>query len=270
MKSILLQVFGDDQLDNRLSAALDVCRATGAHLTCLQVTPYDAFVAMDPMGGMPFEAVFLEQLRIDEAATRKRIEARLAHADVPWDWQVANGDVAGALVGGSGLYDLIVISQATKRHGSAVDPLPIVSDVVVSAGCDVLVIPHGVDRIDPRGPAMVAWNASPEAAAALRQALPLLALASAVHIVSVGEDEDEFPQTDANVYLARHGIASDLHALPQTGRSTAEALAKFATEHRIGLLVMGAYGHSRLREMLLGGVTRHLLAKSPVPMLMGS
>ena len=269
MKSILLHVFSDDQLDNRLSVALDICRATGGHLTCLQVTPYDAFVAMDPIDGMPFEAFFLEQLRTDETATRQRIEARLSHADVPWEWRVANGDVAGAMVDGSGLYDLIVLSQKAQHRGTA-DPLPIVEDVVVTAGCNVLVVPHGVDRFDPRGPAMVAWNASPEAAAALRLALPLLAMASAVHIVSVGEDEDEFPQTDANIYLSRHGIRTELHPLPQTGYSTAETLARFAVEHRIGVIVMGAYGHSRLREMLLGGVTRHLLAKSTVPMLMGS
>lgn len=54
MKSILLQVFSDDEMDNRLSVALDICRATGAHLTCLQVTPYDAYVAMDPLGGAAF------------------------------------------------------------------------------------------------------------------------------------------------------------------------------------------------------------------------
>lgn len=269
MKSILLHVFSDDQFDNRLSVALDLCRTTGAHLTCLQVTPYDAFVAMDPIGGMPFEAFFLEQLRTDELETRKRAEARLAAAGVGWDWQMANGDVAGAVVGGASLHDLVVVSQSARRRGSNSEPLPIVDDVVVAARCGVLVVPSGVDRFDAHVPAMVAWNASPEAASAVRFALPLLKLAASVAIVSVGEDEDLFPQTAASVYLSRHGISSDLHPLPQTGYSTDETLARFAEEHRIGLLVMGVYGHSRLREMLLGGATRQLLAKSEVPLLTG-
>jgi len=270
MKSILLQVFSDDQLDHRLSVALDVCRATGAHLTCLQVTPYDAFVAMDPVGGMPFEAFFLEQLRTDELETRRRAEARLATSGIAWDWQIASGDVAGAVVAGASLHDLIVVSQSVRRRGTGTDPLPIVDDVVVAARCAVLVVPRGVDRFEPRQPAMVAWNASSEAAAAVRRALPLLALATSVAIVAVGEDEDRFPQTAASVYLSRHGIRSDVHSLPQTGFSTDEALARFADEHHIGLLVMGAYGHSRFREMLLGGVTRQLLAKSKVPLLLGN
>lgn len=201
---------------------------------------------------------------------RQRLEARLAKSDVAWDWQVARGPVTTAVVGGSSLHDLIIISHATRQRGTTGAPLPIVEDIIMTASCGVLVVPAGVDRFDANAPAVVAWNASPEAAAAVRRALPLLKLASNVYIVSVGEDEDEFPQTAACVYLSRHGIQSELQPLPQTGYSTAETLMKFADDHRAAMIVMGAYGHSRLREILLGGATRDMLAKSKVPMLMGT
>lgn len=270
MKSILLHVFSDDQFDNRLSVALDIARTCDAHLTCLQVSPYDAVVAMNPVGGMPFEAFFLEQLRTEELEVRQRTEARLAASGIAWDWQMGDGDVARAVVGGASLHDLIVVSQSTHRAGLGAEPLPIVDDIVTSARCGVFVVPRGVDRFDPHCPALVAWNASPEAAAAVRRALPLLKLSSAVSIVSVGEDEADYPQTAACVYLSRHGVHAEMCPLPQTGYSTGETLEHFAQEHGVGLMVLGAYGHSRLREMLLGGVTRRLLAHAKVPMLMGN
>lgn len=269
MKSVLLHVYDDDALDDRLQVALDICRAFDAHLTCLQVTPYNAYVSFEPLGGVYTQTAVLESVREREEEVRKRIEGRLVQDDVRWDWIAADGPVVPTLVSASALSDLLVIGQWPGASDAVSQPLPIVDEVAVHAACAVLLVPAGVATFDVGRPAVIGWNASPEAANAIRNALPVLRAASAVHIVSVGEDGEAFPQTSASSYLSRHSVASELHTLPANHKGAGAVLEDFATKHRAGCLVMGAYGRSRFRETLLGGVTRDLLRTSRIPLLLG-
>jgi nucleotide-binding universal stress UspA family protein len=139
---------------------------------------------------------------------------------------------------------------------------------VLYARCPVLMVPHGQRRLDLAGPALVAWNGSSEAAHALRLALPLLKGAGAVHLVEVNDDLTGLPASEAALWLARHGVAADVHEWPAKGRRASVALLHAATELGAAWLVMGAYGHSRLRETVLGGVTRELIASASLPLLM--
>ncbi|MBP7136542.1 MAG: universal stress protein [Sphingomonadaceae bacterium] len=269
MKSVLLHVYDDDALDDRLQVALDICRTFDAHLTCLQVTPYNAYVSFEPLGGVYTQAAVLESIREREDDVRKRIAARLAQDDVRWDWIATDGPVVQTLVSASALNDLVVIGQYPGAGDAESQPLPIVDEVAVHAACAVLMVPAGVGSFDAGRPAVIGWNASPEAANALRNALPLLRAASSVHIVSIGENGEDFPQTSANTYLSRHGVASDLHALAMDAKSASGVLEDFASKRGAGCLVIGAYGRSRFRETLLGGVTRDLLRTSRIPLLLG-
>ncbi|WP_152542820.1 universal stress protein [Sphingobium sp. Ant17] len=114
----------------------------------------------------------------------------------------------------------------------------------------------------------MAWNGSIEAAHSLRLTLSFLRVASEVHIVNISSDNNDFPPMDASRYLARHGIGSQLHEWPQEGCTIAQTLLDAAGELAASSLVMGAYGHSRLRETVLGGVTRDLLSDTSVPLLL--
>ncbi len=269
MKSILLHVYDDDALNDRLQVALDICRTFDAHLTCLQVTPYNTYVAFEPMGGIYTQATVIESIREREDEVRKRLEGHLAQEDVRWDWVAADGPVAQMLIGASALNDLLIVGQYPGAADTLVQPLPIVDEVAVYAACAVLVVPNGVARIDASRPVVVGWNASPEAANAIRNTLPFLRNAADVHIVSVGEEGEAFPQTSASSYLSRHGIASELHTLPESRSHVGSVLENFAREHHAAFIVMGTYGRSRLRETLLGGVTRTLLRTSRIPLLLG-
>jgi len=270
MKSVLLHVYDDDALDDRLQVALDVCRTFDAHLTCLQVTPYNAYVSFEPLGGVYTQAAVLESVREREDSVRKEIEARLVQDDVRWDWIAADGPVIQKLVSASALSDLLVVGQYPGASDAVSQPLPIVDEVAVHAACAVLLVPTGVAAFDATRPAVIGWNASPEAANAIRHALPVLRAASAVRIVSVGEDSEAFPQTAASSYLSRHGVPSELHTLPAGPNGAAgRVLEDFAAKQGAGCLVIGAYGRSRLRETLLGGVTRDLLRTSRIPLLLG-
>ena len=269
MKSVLLHVYDDDALDDRLQVALDICRTFDAHLTCLQVTPYNAYVSFEPLGGVYTQTAVLESVRACEDKVRERIEGRLAQDDVRWDWIAADGPVVQTLVSASALSDLLVIGQFPGAADAVSQPLPIVDEVAVHAACAVLQVPAGVATFDAGRPAVIGWNASPEAANAIRNALPVLRASSAVHIVSVGEDGEAFPQTSASSYLSRHDVASELHTLPASPKGAGAVLEDFATKIGAGCLVIGAYGRSRFRETLLGGVTRDLLRTSRIPLLLG-
>lgn len=268
MKSIILHAADDDAFGERLQVALDAARALDAHLTCLHVVPFEAYVAMDPFGGAFVSTAALADFRERGDAFRERCEARLGHEDVRWDWQTIDGDPASVLIRAAALADLVVVGQARGGVRGMIDPPSLADPLVVNAGCAVLVVTKGCGPYDPSKPVVVAWNASEQAARAIRQALPLIRLASAVHIVSVDEEDEDFPQMEASSYLSRHGIKSELSQIDRTGRID-ELLQDFAADKGADALVMGAYGHSRLRETALGGVTRRLLAHATIPLIMG-
>ncbi|MEY3906582.1 MAG: hypothetical protein RIR59_1405 [Pseudomonadota bacterium] len=268
MKSVLLHIFEDDGLDDRLSVALDLCRAHDAHLSCVYITPYSAYVGLDPVGGVFASGAVIDGLRESEARTRDRVEARLNREDVRWDWQSYDGDPAQTIISVSSLADLVVLSQSGRSRLGADAPLPIVDDVAVHAGCPVLVVPKGVTRFDATAPIVIGWNASEEAARAVREALPALRLARAVTLVSIGEEDEVYPQTDASAYLSHHGIKTDLESFPASAGPADAVLTQVAKRLGAGAILIGAYGHSRLRQTLLGGVTRRLATHSDIPVLL--
>ncbi len=120
--------------------------------------------------------------------------------------------------------------------------------------------------------AVVAWNGSREAARAAFDALPLLRTASRVEVVTAGRDEDAqaLPLAGEEIAaaLSRHGVKCEVAALTRGGESDGASLLARVNQAKAGLLVMGAYGRHRLSELVLGGVTQHVLAASPVPVLL--
>lgn len=267
MKSIVLHCHEDDAFEGRLQVALDLARLYDAHLTCLHATPYNAYVAFDPLGSAFSQGALLEELDKRQEALKARVDAHMAREDVRWDWAAGDGDVVQILSAWSALADLVVVSQHAR--GGTIAPLPIVDDLVLHSECPVFVVPAGMARFNADGPVIVAWNASSEAANAIRQSLPALRAAGSVQIVSVGEDDAEFPQTAASTYLARHGVPTQLFTLPAGGKKPAAVLMDHAGSVGASMVVMGAYGRSRFRETLLGGVTRNLLGSAEIPLMLG-
>jgi nucleotide-binding universal stress UspA family protein len=266
MKNILLHIHDDDEQGARLGVALDLARQAGGHLSCVQVTPVEAYGG-DPYGGLFGMAALIDTIHTSDKALRHATERRLASEGVSWDWRCFDGNVVETLIDQSLLADVVVLSQpASGRSGRP--PAAIIGDVVLYAPCPVLMVPQGQQRLDVGGPAVVAWNGSAEAAHALRLALPLLRGADAVHLVEVSDDRPGVPAAEAALWLSRHGIATDVHDWPAKGRRVSVALLHAASELGAAVMVMGAYGHSRLRETVLGGVTRELIASSGVPLLL--
>ena len=268
MPLVATVIHEDRGQDERLAVALDLARAHEAHIGCVQVIPYSSYMVTDPLGGIYASEQLLDAIEARTQAERARIEERLRSEDVQWDWEDVDGHPTHVLVSRGCLADVLIVSRPDERQEGGRPPLPIAAEVALHARAPVLVVPPGTDRFDATGRVMIAWNGSAEAAHSLRLVLPFLSMAAAVHIVTVADDPVDFPSTEASRYLARHGIRSELHEWPRKDRLIAEALAEAADQLAATTLVMGAYGHSRFRELVLGGVTRDLLGQATLPLLM--
>ena len=268
MKTILLHVHDDNASEARLQAALDLARAHGGYLTCVQVTPMTAYVATSEFGGVFVLNDVVDAIGQMEQKLRADTEARLSRENVPWSYEHHDGDPAATLVARSSLADVVVVTRCVRPPLPG-EPEPLAGDVAVHASTPVLAVPPELNGFDVCGKAFVAWNGSPEAANALKAALPMLRQASAINIVSVTDDaKDGCPATEAGAYLSRHGLKAELHEVTHDGCATGERLLQALRAIGGDYMVMGAYGHSRVREFLLGGVTRDLLRACPVPILL--
>jgi len=266
MKSVLLYANPDTGLESRLQAALEVARAFEGRLTCLQVTPYDSFIMGDPFGGIYALPTVIEQVQRTAEEHRRQIEERLRGEGVAWEWLRLDGAPSQLLVDRARLADLIVLTLPGAETADGAQE--IAADVLVHARSPVLAVPRGAAGFDPLGVAAVAWDGSLEASNALRMALPMLRRAAAVHLVTITQGHRDFPGADAAAYLARHDVEAELHERSPGGGSTAAALLDAAGTLGAAWLVMGAWGHTRLREAMLGGATRDMLHTSTLTLLM--
>lgn len=269
MKSILLHIDYDPAMAARLQVALDLARSTNGHITCLQAVSYEIFAPGDMYGSAMAAAIPVIKENADNL--RARIEKELEHEGVPWDWRFEYGMAPQRLLEASPLADIVILGPAQNGTDGR-GPSSLIGEVALHASVPVLVVPADARSFDIGAPMLVAWNGSPEGAHALRAALPLLACSCRVTLASVIEagDRDGFdlPPTEGAKYLSRHGIDCEMVELPRSDASISETLFAAAQLRECSLIVMGAYGHTRLAEMLFGGVTRRMLSDPQMPILL--
>jgi nucleotide-binding universal stress UspA family protein len=268
MKTILLHVDQGLGMEARFQAAMDLGRALGARVDCVQAAPVDAYLVGDLVGGL-YPAVGLVDV-VREAVEKQRadLQARLAEEGVDWIWTRDDNPPTQAIIANSRLADLIVMSLPSRERLEGGIALSQLSHVAIHARSPVLAVPQESRSLDCFGTAVVAWNGSMESAHALRLSLPLLARAGAVHLVEIADDERTLPATDGAEYLSRHGIRCELHEWARDGRLVSAVLLDAAETLGASYLVAGAYGHTRFREAVLGGVSRELLRNSPIPLVL--
>jgi nucleotide-binding universal stress UspA family protein len=172
-------------------------------------------------------------------------------------WRQTEGSYASAVTMRAPAYDLMVVPNPS----TATPAREIAEHTLLETGRPVLLSPARPEP-DPSSSAMIAWSPSLQAWRAVAAAVPLMATARDVEIVSIGEDEAAVAESRAEVirYLGWHGITATARQVKPLSRNIGDTLLHEASEAGIGMLVMGAYSHSRVRELLLGGVTRHVLS----------
>jgi len=268
IKTILLHVQRDASLKERLETALSIARATGAHLSCVHVTPIEAYVTMENWGGVFALDQAMEEVDAQEAELRTEIEAHLKTEDVSWDYERVTGYATAEVTRRAALADLAVTGRDAHLARFQRPELAVLGDILTNIRTP-LFIPGSSDRqLDPFGTAVIAWNSSFEAANAVRAAVGMLKLASEVRVIRFTEQKEAaFPDTKLIEYLSRHGIHAELD-VRKVIMNYADDLVGYAALYKAGYIVMGGYGHSRASELVFGGVTRALLRSCPVSLLM--
>ncbi|MDT0509234.1 universal stress protein [Novosphingobium sp. MMS21-SN21R] len=257
MRSILCPVDTSETQGDRVESALALARATGGHVTFQIATPFAQMAVWEPFGGAAISATAISEAReLDEKLARE-LDARLGPQDVPFDVTIDDQGRVEAAAAAARFADVLVATLGD----------PALEEMVLGVRAPVLAVPRGLPKLTFDTPVLVAWDGGHESANALRAALPLLRLAGAVHLLTVREKDGTFPASDAACYLSRHGIHAEVHEKERNGSITF-TIEECAREVGAGLIVMGLFGHSRLRELLMGGVSREMLDRSQIPLLL--
>jgi nucleotide-binding universal stress UspA family protein len=171
-------------------------------------------------------------------------------------WREAEGSYVEIAVQRAAAFDLVVAASATVMESL----MAIAEQSLLQTRRPVLLAPARLQS-DLTDSVMIAWDESPECWHAVSAAIPFMHLAKSVRVISVDRDASNRQASQAEVlaYLRCHGIGATAQVVAPELRSVGDTLLAAGAEHEAGLLVMGAYSHSRLREMLLGGATRHIL-----------
>jgi nucleotide-binding universal stress UspA family protein len=267
MRSILIHADSSAAMEARLQAGLDVARAVEGHVNLHINTPLQRFVAMDPFGGAYLSAEAIAVARERDDALAADLSERLGEEDVSWNIESSDVEPVDALTSSARLNDLIVVTLAAPLDEEAGPGFP-VGPLALNARAPVLAIPSDKRAFKLAGRAVVGWDGSFEAANALRAAVPMLTLAERVDLVTITEKASAFPATDALRYLGHYGIRPELHEHAKSHPTTEETLEAVFTALQADWVVMGAYGHSRWRETMFGGVTRYFLDAARFPLLL--
>lgn len=271
-KTILVYVDRSPAAGPRVGAAVDLARRHDAVLIGLTAAmPQAPFAAssMIGVGDVAPDLLANEQARIDDDFATGEALFRQATADLGGrtEWHARRDLPVAALSEAGNAADLIVIGRAepatidTYAHLDA-------GELLLQSGRPVLIVPPGHRQLDVRT-AIVAWKSTPEARRAISDALPMLERAEHVILLTIDEAGAPDPTvSDAQSFLLRHGIDARVERIERKASSVEDTLVQFARNAQADLIVAGAYGHTRIREWVFGGVTRQLLMSASVPCIL--
>jgi len=270
LSNILLHVMpGDQHNEARSKAALALCTAHKAHLTAVFTVPPISFptYAAVPLPPEIFDQYYAEAKETGEAL-RATMMKQMDAAGVSAEWHAANGYPRDILTSHARYCDLVVVGQPDSDTDAFGGTEGLLGDLALDAGRPVLAIPYAGVRDGLGKRILVPWNDSREATRAVHDALPLLKIAEQVTVLVVNSDDDLASAEEIATHLARHGVKVDARTETVSGLVVGDAILNAAADLSCDMLVMGAYGHSRLREYAFGGVTRHIIDHMTVPTLL--
>lgn len=273
LKTIVAPVINLDEDEAALRAAGELTAISDGHAVALLVSVQLASAFSETQHS-------LSQVLADIAAGPNSVASQARDQILQWlersphKFEVRHMSVENALnqhevMGHALLSDLVVMAQG-RTHPRARSGL--IEHVLFNAGRPILVTPPEQRERNWKR-ALIGWNAKPSAMRAVCAGLPLLQKAEEVIVATVDarpsvSGHGEAPGHDLGAYLARHGVTAHIRNLDSMGKTHAEVLVSQAVADNADMLVLGAYGHSRAREFLLGGVTRELLQGAPLPLFM--
>jgi nucleotide-binding universal stress UspA family protein len=275
LKTILVHVDATARSQHRIEVAARLAAQYEAHLVGAAMTGLSTyFFSVGSVElGMPPIVFPVEELRAAANRALDRFDAAAHKALLSGFERRLVEDEAGAGICLQARYsDLVVVSQTAPGEFQLGLRADFPEYVLLHSARPVLVLPHTGVKGEIGRKVTVAWNGSTGALRAITSAIPLLKRALKVDLVVFDADlqgqlHGEDPGADMALYLARHGVKVELSA-NESGMDVGDSLLSFAADKGSDLIVMGAYGHSRVREFILGGMSRHALEMSPVALWM--
>jgi nucleotide-binding universal stress UspA family protein len=273
-KSILVQLDHDKQCLQRIKVAVDLALRFDAHLTGLATI--GRFEIPAPLGYEPMLAYHeqvIEQMRLSaKLAAKDFVDYVKATGLRSFESQVEEGNPVDCVSIHARYSDLLILGQMGENTLQIGTPEDLPEGVLLSAARPIIYVPYAGEYQGIGKEIMVLWNGSREAARAAHDALPLMQQAKKVHIACFDAKANSHgysgePGSDIAQYLSHHGIKADITRSTSQG-NVGEAALSLAADLNVDLIVMGGYGHSRVRELLLGGATKTLLKSMTVPVLM--
>lgn len=273
-KTILVHCDADPRVAHRLAIAVELAKRNDAHLVGVHIQePFEAppmFAGAAGMGTM--FTVFEETAKANLAAAQAAFAKAVKGTELKTEWRSEDGYIDARLPVHARYADLMVLGQSDPGAPSFV-PLDLPETMALSTGRPILVVPHVGAPATCGKTIMLCWNASRESARAASDALPMLQAASKVVVLCIDPRSSNYghgaePGADAAAWLARHGVKVTVQRDVAPDSGVGSVILSRAADHAVDLIVMGLYGHSRVRELVLGGASRTLLANMTVPVLM--
>ena len=267
-KDILVYADANKSAITRFDVAATLAAAHKTHLAALHVS-VPPFIPMD--GGLAMSPSLIEwQEEFQSQQTEKAkqaVDAAKRRTGQDMEWRAARGDMIDTTLLHCRYADLAVVSQSGAENDEPLDADELPEAIVMGAGRPALIVPRygKFDTVGDR--VLVAWNRTRESTRAVHDALPILMRAKSVTVMEVNPDRGGAPHiagADIARHLARHGVKAEVSSTTAGDIDVGDIILARAADLGADLLVMGAYGHSRLREFTLGGVTRHLLDRKSV------
>jgi nucleotide-binding universal stress UspA family protein len=273
-KTILVHLNDERRAKTVLAPALALARRSEAHLIGLYA--YPAMPPMPPMAlpyGTDVLAGVATAAREEAERIRKIFDEAVAGQTLVPEWRtlkVTHADLGAAVMEHARAADLVMASQSDPDWDlSPVLDFP--ERLALESGRPVLMVPRVGSYAKVGERVLIAWNGKRESARAVFDALPILTAAAHVKILTIndaGRDETTLPDTEIAASLARHGVKVTSQRIVLPGTGVADEILNRAADDSSDLLVMGAYGHSRFRELVFGGVTRGITRQMTLPTLL--
>jgi nucleotide-binding universal stress UspA family protein len=272
IKDLVVNLSGEPR-DVAADYAISVAKTYGAHVVGVGFI-FEPVIPGSLLGGIPTDLIEVQREENAKAAKAAvaSFETAAKAAGVSSETRLLDASVAGAadLFGRiARRFDVAVVGQAQNKQGVSEELL--IEGALFGSGRPVVIVPQGQIRPVKLDRVMICWDGSRPAARAIGDAIPFLARAQSIDIVVVTGERDKSGEiTGANMkrHLARHGVTVEIKRIAAANADVQSAILAHATGNAADFIVMGAYGHSRLREFILGGVTRSILKSMPVPVLM--
>jgi nucleotide-binding universal stress UspA family protein len=270
-KTILVHCDAGKTTRTRVAIAADLAERFDAHLVGLHVRQRfeapmfsDATVALDAL-----YQTYEQAVKTEETASSAAFQGALAGKRHSSEWRVVDGYAEDNLMAAARYADLVVVGQREPEPTPESTPSDLPEKLSLHSERPVLVVPHiGVTQ-PPGRTVMVCWNGRREASRAVTGALPLLKAAERVIVLTIDAAKADQPDASerAGDWLTRHGVKVTVQSDSAAATDVGNVILSRAADAAVDLIVMGIYGHSRMREFVLGGASRTLLASMTVPLL---